>query len=280
MVTNNRLLNRIIFYFLLSITIFMSIFPFVIMLSSSLKVSEDQYTTPPKLIPDRITFENYLDILNPDTFPFLMYFMNSFVVSIITASLSVLIGSLGAYSFARLEYKGRSLIQNGVLFIYMFSGILLVVPLFQMITKIGLYDSKLSLIITYLVLTLPVSLYMLGNYFRTIPEALEEAAFIDGLNRLQVIFRIIIPLSVPAIVTVFIYVFMIAWNEYMFASVFLTSQENMTLPIGLSNLFFTKHYIWGRMMAASLLTAIPIILIFLTLEKFIAGGLTFGGVKE
>ncbi|GGE15594.1 sugar ABC transporter permease [Marinithermofilum abyssi] len=280
MVTRSPFVNRIIFYSLLTMTVVTTVFPFLVMLSSSFKTSEDQLTIPPQLIPQHITWEHFRDVLDPDVFPFLLYFKNSLTVSLITAGLSILIGTLGAYSFARLQYKGRSVIQKMVLIIYMFSGVLLVVPLFQMVAKVDLYDTKISLIVTYLVLTLPVSLYMLGNYFRTIPEALEEAALLDGLNRFQVIYKVVLPLSTPAIVTVFIYVFMIAWNEYMFASVFITSEENMTLPLGLSKLFFTKHYIWGRMMAASLLTALPIVALFMLLEKYIAGGLTVGGVKE
>ncbi|MFS8514775.1 MAG: carbohydrate ABC transporter permease, partial [Planifilum fulgidum] len=154
------------------------------------------------------------------------------------------------------------------------------IPLYQMVTSVGLYDSKIALVITYLVLTMPVSLYMLGNYFRSIPESLEEAGLIDGLNRVQVIFRIVLPLSLPSIMSVFIYVFMIAWNEYLFASVFITSEENMTLPLGLSHLFHTKHYVWGRMMAASLLTALPIVILFALIEKYFVSGLAEGGVKE
>lgn len=280
MVINKKFVYRIIFYCLVTLTVVTTVFPFLVMLSTSLKSSQETTSTTPSLIPDHITWEHFRDVLNPDVFPFWSYFSNSMVISLTTALLSVIIGTLGAYSFARLEYKGRGAFQKGVLMIYMFSGILLVVPLFQMVTAINLYDTKASLIITYLVLTMPVALYMLGNYFRTIPISLEEAALIDGLSRFQVIYKIVIPLSIPAIVSVFIYVFMIAWNEYLFASVFITSEENMTLPIGLSHLFHTKHYVWGRMMAASLLTAIPVVVMFGFLEKHFAGGLTEGGVKE
>ncbi|CCQ96494.1 putative sugar transporter subunit: permease component of ABC superfamily transporter [[Clostridium] ultunense Esp] len=280
MVTRHRTVNRIIFFCLVTLTLITTIFPFLVMLSTALKTNEEALQVVPQLIPKRITWENFQDVLNPEKFPFWIYFRNSFEVSFITAFFSVVIGTMGAYSFARLNYKGRNLFQKGVMLIYMFSGVLLVVPLYQMITAINLYDSKLSLIITYLVLTMPVSLYMLGNYFRTIPESLEEASMIDGLSRFQVIYKIVIPLSLPAIVSVFIYVFMIAWNEYLFASVFITSEENMTLPIGLSHLFNTKHYVWGRMMAASLLTAVPIVILYALVDKYLTGGLTEGGVKE
>ncbi len=143
-----------------------------------------------------------------------------------------------------------------------------------------LVDTKLVLVLTYLAFTLPVSLYMLGNYFRTIPAEIEESAMIDGCTRTGVIWRVIIPLSGPALVAVFIYAFMIAWNEYLFALVFLISPEKLTLPRGLAELFNTQHYIWGRMMAASLLTAVPVVSLFLALERFMTAGLTVGGVKE
>ncbi|SEM70389.1 carbohydrate ABC transporter permease [Lihuaxuella thermophila] len=279
MVTKNKTLNRIILYCLVTLTVVTTVFPFLVMLSTALKSNEEALSTTPNLIPANPTLEHFMDVLNPKVFPFWTYFFNSFQISFATALLSVVVGTLGAYSFARLEYKGRGWFQKGVMLIYMFSGVLLVVPLYQMITAANLYDTKISLIITYLVLTMPVSLYMLGNYFRTIPESLEEAAMMDGLNRLQVIYKIVIPLSLPAIASVFIYVFMIAWNDYLFASVFITSEENMTLPIGLSHLFHTKHYVWGRMMAASLLTAVPVVLLFSMMEKYFVGGLTDGGVK-
>lgn len=280
MVTKKRLFHRIILYGLITLTVVTTVFPFLVMLSTALKTSEETLAYPPQLVPEKITFQHFADVLSPEKFPYWMYFKNSMIVSLSTAFLAVLVGTLGAYSFARLEYRGRGLFQKGVMVIYMFSGVLLLIPLYQMVTAVGLYDSKIALVITYLVLTMPVSLYMLGNYFRTIPESLEEAAMIDGLNRVQVIFRIVLPLSLPSIMSVFIYVFMIAWNEYLFASVFITSEENMTLPLGLSHLFHTKHYVWGRMMAASLLTALPIVILFALIEKYFVSGLAEGGVKE
>jgi multiple sugar transport system permease protein len=279
MVTKNKALNRIILYCFIIVTVVTTVMPFILMLSTALKTDEEALSTTPSIIPDTITLEHFINVLNPDIFPFWTYFINSLVISTVTAFISVVIGIFGAYSFARLEYKGRGLLQKGVLLIYMFSGVLLVVPLFQMISSLNLNDTKTSLILTYLVLTLPVSLYMLGNYFRTIPFSLEEAAMIDGLSRFKVILKIVLPLSIPAIISVFVYVFMIAWNDYLFASVFITSDEKMTLPLGLSQLFHTEHYVWGRMMAASLLTAIPVVILFGLVEKYFAGGLADGGVK-
>jgi len=130
-----------------------------------------------------------------------------------------------------------------------------------------------------IVQTLPTAIFMLRSYFDTIPEDLEEAAMIDGLSRLKIIFYIIIPLSISGIVSVFVYAFMIAWNDYLFASIFLSSSENFTLPIGLNTLFSTPDYVWGRMMAASLVTALPVVIMYALSEHFIKGNLTEGGVK-
>ena len=279
MVGKDSLRNKIIFVLLLMIVLAFVLIPFVTMISSSFKPDVEQTQLPPTIVPDNPTMEHYRGVLNPDVFPFLNYFKNSLIVAFLSAGIGVVISIFGSYSFARLEYTGRSVIQRGVLMVYMFGGVLLVIPLFQMISKLGLFDTRTSLVITYVVQTLPVSLYMLGNYFRTVPESIEEAAIIDGCSRLEVIYRIVLPLSAPAIVSVFIYAFMIAWNEYLFASVFINSSSLRTLPLGLNQLFYTQHYVWGRMMAASVLTAIPVIVLFLSVERFITGGLTFGGVK-
>jgi multiple sugar transport system permease protein len=126
---------------------------------------------------------------------------------------------------------------------------------------------------------LPAAIFMLKSYFDTIPDDLEEAAMIDGLNRVQIIFYIIIPLSISGIISVFVYSFMIAWNDYLFASIFLSSSENFTLPIGLNALFSTPDYVWGRMMAASIVTALPVVIMYGITERFIKGGATEGGVK-
>lgn len=127
--------------------------------------------------------------------------------------------------------------------------------------------------------TLPTAVFMLKSYFDTIPDEIEEAAMMDGLNRLQIIFRITVPLAMSGLISVFVYCFMVAWNDYLFASIFLSSASNFTLPVGLNALFSTPDYIWGRMMAASLVTALPVVIMYALSERFIKSGLTAGGVK-
>ncbi|SNR69876.1 carbohydrate ABC transporter membrane protein 2, CUT1 family [Halorubrum ezzemoulense] len=272
-------LERAAFYTSIVLVLFIALFPFYIMLKTSVTPDANIYSQEPQLVPDEMTLEHYRVLFSPETFPFITYFRNSLLVSTVTAGLSVVVATLGGYSFARLEYRGRGLTSRLVLVVYMFSGILLVVPLFQVMTWLGLVDTLPSLLITYLVQTLPLSLYMLGNYFRSVPEEIEEAALMDGYSRLEVIYRITIPLSAPAIVAVFIYAFMIAWNEYLFASVLLRSQGLFTLPIGLEALNQAFENVWGQLMAASILTSIPVVVLFLYLEKYLVEGLTFGAVE-
>lgn len=273
------LTERIVFYLALGVTLLLTLFPFYYMTVASLTPESSLYTLPPTLFPQDVTLDHYRTVFGPETFPFLTYFKNSFVIATTTAGASVIVATFGAYSFARLDYRGRGIISRSVLMVYMFSGILLVVPMFQVIVWLGFVDSLASLFITYLVQTLPVSLYMLGNYFRSIPEEIEEAAIMDGYSRLEVIFKITLPLSAPAIVAVFFFTFMIAWNEYLFASIFLQSQSAFTLPIGIEALSSSFRQVWGQIMAASLLTSIPLIVMFVYLEKFMVEGLTFGAVE-
>jgi multiple sugar transport system permease protein len=321
-VRGNSIFRRIGLLIAILAIITFSLFPFIQMLSTSLKYPAEW--GDPSLIPKRFNFSAYKELLSigqpepdmdavpisirnlleeeditqeqrdrilaqymdtGDVFPFLKYFRNSLLISSIAAVISVFFAVFGAYSFSRLQYRGRSLVQRGVLFTYMFGGILLLIPLYRVAVRLGLLTSAtgtfIALLVIYTMQTLPVSLYMLGNYFRSIPYSIEEAALIDGLTRFQTIRRIIIPLSMGAIATVFIYSFMIAWNEYLFASVFLKSFKDIyTLPLGLRALFHTKNAIWDRIMSASMLTALPVIALFMLIQKRLVGGLSAGGVKE
>jgi multiple sugar transport system permease protein len=280
MTANNRkLLGRVGFYIGLALFLLVTLFPFFVMLMTSFKSSQEAISLHPTIFPQEWTLQHYIDIFNPLIFPFLTYFKNSLVVSLTSSAIAVLIGILGAYALSKLRFKGRMTINASFYAVYMFSGILLVVPLFKIITALGIYDTELALIITMVTQTLPTAVFMLKSYFDTIPDEIEEAAMMDGLNRLQIIFYITVPLAVSGLVSVFVYCFMVAWNDYLFASIFLSSSENFTLPVGLSTLFSTPDYVWGRMMAASLVTALPVVVMYALSERFIKSGLTAGGVK-
>jgi multiple sugar transport system permease protein len=271
--------QKVCFYLTLIVIMVFTLFPFFIMLMTSFKGTKEAISTHPTILPRHWTLIHYRDIFNPNIFPYLTYFKNSLEVALTASILAVVVGIFGAYALSKLKFKGRLVINSSFYTVYMFSGLLLVVPLFKIISGLGLYNTKISLIITMIVQTLPTAIFMLKSYFDTIPEDLEEAASIDGLNRIQIIFYIIIPLSISGIISVFVYAYMVSWEDFLFASIFLSDSVNFTLPIGLNALFSTPDYIWGRMMAASLVTALPVVIMYAISEHFIKGNLTEGGVK-
>jgi multiple sugar transport system permease protein len=271
--------QKVCFYLTLIVIMVLTLFPFFIMLMTSFKGTKEAISTHPTILPRHWTLQHYQAIFNPNVFPYLTYFKNSLEVALTASILAVVVGIFGAYALSKLRFKGRLVINSSFYTVYMFSGLLLVVPLFKIISGLGLYNTKISLIITMIVQTLPTAIFMLKSYFDTIPGDLEEAAMIDGLNRIQIIFHIIIPLSISGIISVFVYAFMVSWEDFLFASIFLSDSVNFTLPIGLNALFSTPDYIWGRMMAASLVTALPVVIMYAISERFIKGNLTEGGVK-
>ncbi|UOR13617.1 carbohydrate ABC transporter permease [Halobacillus amylolyticus] len=276
---SSKMARRASFYIGVIVLLCICLFPFFIMLMTAFKGSEEAISRNQTFFPKDWTLQHFIDIFNPAIFPYLHYLQNSFIVSVTASVISVGIAIFGAYALSRLNFRGRLAINASFYTVYMFSGILLVVPLFKVIAGLGLYDTKTSLIIVMIVQTLPTAILMLNSYFETIPKDLEEAAKIDGLNRVKVIFYIIIPLSFTGIVSVFVYCFMVAWNDFLFASIFFSGAENFTLPVGLYALFSTPDYVWGRMMAASIITALPVVIMYAISENLIKGNVTDGGVK-
>lgn len=271
-------IDKAILYLCVIATLFFALFPFYVMLVTSIAPVTQLFQLPPSIVPSAFTFEHYRELIEAETVPFPRYFLNSVFVATISSAMAVGISIFGAYSFARLEYPGRAIMSRGVLVSYMIAGILMVVPIYQIVVWLGLVDTLTSLILTHFIFTIPLGLYLLGNYFRSIPHEIEEAAMIDGYSRPEVIMKITIPMSIPAIVAVYLYSFLLSWNEYLYAVIFLQSQEKYTLPIGIEFLQFQFQYVWGEVMAASMLMTVPVVIIFLYLEKYMVEGLTLGSM--
>ncbi|MEO1290674.1 MAG: ABC transporter permease subunit [Chloroflexota bacterium] len=207
------------------------------------------------------------------------FILNSLILSLLTVSLTLLLAIPAAYAITRLRYLGRNLMSWGILMIYMFPAIVLAIPLFVVFTRTGLRETLEGLVIIYMSGTLPVALYMLRSYFMTIPPELEQAALIDGCTEFETIWRITIPLAMPAIASVALYTFMIAWNEFLYAFLFLAADTSRwTLPLGLQRLDSQEVPV-SALMAGSLIVSIPIIVIFFFFERFLTQGLTAGAVK-
>jgi len=263
----------------LLIFIIMVAFPFYWMIVSSLKSLEEILLKPANLGLDmgKIDFRAYYEVLFEHGF--LRYISNSLYVSIITVLLSVTLATVGGYAVTRLRFRGRGFMSTSILLIYMFPAIVLVIPLYVIFSRMGLRDSVHVLILVYLAQTLPVALYMLRSYFQTLPAEMEEAGLIDGCSRLGVIWRIVIPLSAPALASVALYTFMIAWNEFLFAFMFLDTPEKFTLSRGVVQLESSVHLSKQLVMAASVMVTIPILALFLLFERRLVGGLTAGAMK-
>lgn len=274
-----KIWKKIFFYFGVVLLVLFLLFPFLIMLSVALKTTAETIGYPPTVFPKRWTLEHFSAVFNPRIFPFLKYFGNSLYIALSVSVIAVFLGIFGGYALSKLNFKGKKAISELFFLVYMFSGILLIVPLYKMLTAAGLRNSREAVILCMIVQTLPTAIYMTKSYFDTIPRELEEAGRVDGLGKMGTIFRIVVPLSLSGLVSVFVYAFMIAWNDVLFASIFIDSPDLLTIPIGLNALFNTPDYIWGRMMAASLVTSIPVVVMYGISQSLIKGGRTEGGMK-
>ncbi len=254
-------------------------FPFYWMIVSSFKALEELLLNPAALGIDlmKISFRAYQEVLFDHGF--IRYISNSAYVSILTVVFSVALATIGAYAVTRLRFRGRAFMAYSVLIIYMFPAIVLVIPLYVVFSKMGLRDSMHVLIVVYLAQTLPVALYMLRSYFRSLPVEIEYAGLTDGCSRFGVIWRIVIPLSAPALAGVALYTFMIAWNEFLFAFMFLDTPEKFTLSRGVVQLAGSVHLSKQLVMAASVLVTLPILVLFLLFERHLVRGLTAGAMK-
>ncbi|MBW2621317.1 MAG: carbohydrate ABC transporter permease [Deltaproteobacteria bacterium] len=254
-------------------------FPFYWMLVSSLKPLEELLLKPANLGLDlkHLNFRVYREVLLEHGF--LRYLLNSAYVSVITVIFSVILATIGGYAVTRLKFRGQGIMSAGILLIYMFPAIVLVIPLYVIFAKLHLRDSINVLILVYMAQTLPVSLYMLRSYFLTLPPEMEYAGLTDGCTRFGVIWRIVIPLTAPALASVALYTFMIAWNEFLFVFMFIDTPEKFTLSRGVVQLSESVHLSKQLVMAASVMATVPILIIFFLFERYLVRGLTAGAVK-
>jgi multiple sugar transport system permease protein len=257
------------------------VLPLYVMVMTSLKTQGELLANPLNLFP---SFENgllgpfrsYIELFQ--IYDFGRYIWNSALISLATVVITLLFAVPGSYAVSRLNFPGRSTLSRSILMIYLVPAIVLVIPLYAIFAKLGLRDSLWGLLVVYPATTLPVALYMLQGYFRGVPAELEEAGLMDGCSRLRVIWSITLPLSVPALASVSLYVFMIAWNEFLFAFMFLDDPKMFTLSRGVVSLD-SSEVPRQHLMAGAVVSTAPIVVIFLWAERFMVQGLTSGGVK-
>ena len=265
---------------LLLFTIFVAL-PFYVMVMTSLKSQQSLLKNPLDFSIDlssglQTLFRSYIELFTD--YHFATFLMNSTIVSVITVVTTLLFAIPGAYAVARLRFPGQLFLSRSILLIYMVPAIVLVIPLYAIFSQLGLRDSLIGLMVVYPATTIPVALYMLQGYFRGLPPELEEAGLMDGLSRWQVITKITMPLALPALASVSLYVFMIAWNEFLFAFMFLDDFQIFTLSRGVVSLN-SSEVPRQHLMAGSVVATVPVLVIFLWFERYLVSGLTAGSVK-
>lgn len=226
---------------------------------------------------DSFTTEHFSKILGGDQF--WIWMTNSLIVSIGTTIAGLALAVPAAYAFSRFKFSGRDQAMFSFLLVQMFPGIIILVPYFMVMKSLGLLNSHMGLILAYSVTALPLCVWMLKGFFDTVPRELEEAAMLDGCSRFEIFAKIILPLSLPAIAVTALFSFLAAWNEFLLALTFNTSNDMYTLPVGLASMISATGQSWGDFAAASLLVSLPVVILFILFQKFLVEGLSAGGVK-
>jgi multiple sugar transport system permease protein len=275
-VTTDRLQSAVA-YAILMVFVVIVVFPFYWMVITSFK-SEDQMRSLVSMFwPSPAVIENYTHLLEKTEF--LSWFRNSVVVAVSSTLLATAVGTIGAYALARLKFLGRAFMASAVLITYLVPPSILFIPLYAQIRNLGLADSLTGLIAAYPSFTVPFVTWLLMGYFESIPEELEESAMIDGATRFGAFWRVVLPLAAPGLLAAALYAFTQAWNEFLYALVFITNAKLRTLPVGLSTFITGDVYGWGFLMAGAVVTTLPVIAAYIYLQRYMVEGLTAGSVK-
>ncbi len=292
--TRQRLRTAGVYVTLVLVTALMC-FPLVWALVTSVKPTEEMLRVPPTLVPSRLTGDHYLALLTgramyfeggtgyrPKTSPpqhFTSWFLNSILVSAGTTLITVAVSTLAAYSLTRFQFLGQRFISYFSLMGYMVPSIIFVFPLFLIMVPLGLVDRLPSLVLGYISITLPFCLWLMWAFFRGIPIEVEEAGLIDGASRLQVFWDIVLPLALPGIIATSIFSFIVSWNDYLIARIFMNSITQLPLTVGVMHFFEGVHVDWGLMMASAVLMTLPLSILFMLVQRHLIVGFGAGAVK-
>jgi multiple sugar transport system permease protein len=270
-------LQRALAYTVLTGLALAVLFPFYWMTITSFKSEEQMRSLASMFWPQPLVTENYQQLLSKTEFA--AWYGNSVVVSVSSTLLATAVGTIGAYALARLRFLGRGFMASATLITYLVPPSILFIPLYAQMRNLGLANSLSGLIAAYPSFTVPFVTWLLMGYFESIPEELEEAAMIDGATRFGAFYRIVLPLSAPGVLAAALYAFTQAWNEFLYALVFITDARLRTLPVGLASFITGDVYGWGYLMSGAVLTTLPVIAAYIYLQKYMVEGLTAGSVK-
>jgi ABC-type glycerol-3-phosphate transport system permease component len=252
-------------------------FPLLWMLVSSFKPAEQLFVSPPRLLPSTLTLDWYRNVMLQSDAP--TYFRNSLVIGAATTAICLSIGALAAYGVTRFEFPGKRVFLIGALLSYVFPAIVLFVPIYMIINSLGLIDTLAGVVIAHTILTFPFALWMLRSFFIAIPREIDEAAWVDGASYFLTFVAIILPLALPGVFSVGVFVFVLSWNEYLFAGVLITSGSLKTIPVGISEFITSFDVRWGEIMAMGALATMPVIALFLSVQRFFLRGVIAGAIK-
>ncbi len=274
--SNNKSTKVIISVFLVIGAVFAA-FPVIWMLLCSFKTTATIFSWPPKFIDDSFNIQSYIAVLtDPEK---LRFFANSYIVAACVVAITLVIGILAAYAFSRFNFPGKGAINSLIVSVQAIPPIVLLIPYMSLIVSMHLFNTYFALILTYLVTTLPYCILMMTGYFNSLSKELDEAVMIDGGSRFRALWQILVPISLPGMVSVGMYTFMQAWNEYLFALA-LTKTNNMrTVPIGINLLMGQHVWDWAQMMAMSVIGSVPVLILFIFFQKYFIAGMSSGGVK-
>jgi arabinogalactan oligomer/maltooligosaccharide transport system permease protein len=267
----------IVIYTILLIFVVISIYPILRVFTISLRPGDNLLTESLRIIPKDATFQNYIDLFTKK--PFLLWIKNSLLITFAVTIIGVTLASMAGYAFSRFSFPGRKFALSSILITQMFPATMLLLPLYIMISKLNLVNSFNGIIILYSATALPFCIWLMKGYYDTIPTSLEESALVDGASKFYAFYKIILPLAAPALVITALFSFMAAWNEYIVAAQVLWYEDKFTLPLGLKSLQGNMTTEWGMYAAGALLVSIPVIILFLSLSKWLVSGLTLGSVK-
>jgi len=273
--------KRILLYAAVGVFLFVCLFPFLWVLTGSFQPLSQIMKGQVHWIPRHPTLENYTPLffskLGIKNFP--IYIVNSLIIGCATAALSSIIAVLGAYGLSRYEFRGKDVLSRMLLFVYVFPVVLVALPVNETIARVGLPDSRLGIILIHTALAAPFCTWLLRSFFDAIPREIEEAAAVDGANSFQSLFRVVLPLAAPGVLTVAVYSLISSWGEHMFASILISSDSVKTLPLGIA-MYTSEQYIeWGQMLGGTVLTFLPLLLIFMPLSKLFLRGFMEGALK-
>lgn len=277
MIGRTTLPARIIRIAALTIWLLFTLFPLYWIVITAVKPRRELYAFPVQYWPSAFSFENFEGLFSKANFG--TYLVNSILVSVTAAIAVTLISLLSGYIIARFEFRGKTAILLAFLVTQMIPGFIALGPLYQLMVQLNLVNDRTGLVLVYVAMCIPFSTIMLRGFFANVPEALEEAAMIDGCSRLTALFRVIVPVMTPGIVAAFIFNFVSCWNELFLSVTLLTSDRNKTIPTALNGFITSYNIDWGSMAAAAVLTILPTMLMFAFASRYIVQGLTTGAVK-